>query len=72
MQTREEDAHVRRLSTEHAAHPTVTEARAIATDHFVSGDGIGRLRIREHPLYRASMDLERFGSELALLLGVSG
>ncbi|WP_153559412.1 hypothetical protein [Roseimaritima sediminicola] len=72
MLTREEDTHVRSLSAEYAEHPTVTEARAIAAKHFISPDGLGRLRIREHPLYKESMELDRFGSELSLLLGISG
>lgn len=71
MLTREEDAHVRRLNAEYAEHPTVSEARAIAVDHFISPGGIGRLRIREHPLYTRLLDLDRFASEVALILGVS-
>jgi hypothetical protein len=67
MLTRDEDAVVRRLSVEFSGHPIAAAARAIAEAHFVSQDGLGRLRIREHPLYTAALDLDRFGKELELL-----
>lgn len=69
--TEAEDADVRALSAEFSEHPTVIEARQVAATHFISSDGIGRLRIREHPLYNAALDLDRFGTELQLLLGRS-
>ena len=68
MLTREEDADVRRLSAEFACHATLLEARKIAADHFVAPDGLGRLRIREHPLRTSSINLERFATEIELLL----
>lgn len=69
--TEAEDADVRTLSTEFAEHPTVIDARQVAATHFISADGIGRLRIREHPLYSATLDLDRFGVELQQLLAGS-
>lgn len=69
--TQDEDADVRRLSAEFAKHSTVIEAREIAQNHFVSPEGIGHLRIREHPLYTTALDLDRFGRELEQLLADS-
>lgn len=69
--TRDEDAHVQRLSAEFADHPIVIDARQIAATHFISADGIGRLRIREHPLHSTSMNLDLLASELAIRLSVT-
>jgi hypothetical protein len=71
MLTRDEDPDVRHLRLEFAEHPTVVEARGIAVTHFTFPDGIGRLRIREHPLYKPTLNLDRFSEELELLLGVT-
>lgn len=68
--TEDEDADVRSLIAEFAEHPVVIDARQIAATHFISPDGIGRLRIREHPLYSTALDLDRLAGELAQLLGV--
>lgn len=69
--TQDEDADVRSLSAEFAEHPVVIDARQIAATHFVSTDGIGRLRIREHPLSSASLDLDRLAQELKQLLTIA-
>lgn len=69
--TEAEDADVRALSTEFAEHPTVIDARQVASTHFIPSDGIGRLRIREHPLYNTRLDLDRFSKELHQLLSGS-
>lgn len=69
--TEDEDANVRSLSAEFAEHPVVVDARQIAATHFISPDGIGRLRIREHQLYSTAMDLDRLAGELAKLLAVT-
>ena len=66
--TREEDHDVRELSAEFTAHPTVDEARRVAQEHFIDADGIGRLRIQEHPLYMPTVDLDRLARELTTLL----
>jgi hypothetical protein len=66
--TQDEDADVRSLRDEFAEHPVVVNARQNAETHFISRDGIGRLRIREHPLYSASLDLDRLANELRQLL----
>ena len=71
MLTQSEDADVRRLSAEFAGHHVVIDAREIAAKHFVSSDSIGRLRIREHPLYSSSIDLNRLAVELEQLLANS-
>jgi hypothetical protein len=69
--THDEDAHVRNVSAEFAEHRVVIDAREIAMTHFISTDGIGRLRIREHPLYSTALDLDRLADELSLLLAAS-
>ncbi len=69
--TEAEDVDVRALSAEFAEHPTVIDARQVAATHFISSDGIGRLRIREHPLYNTKVDLDRFSKELHQLLAGS-
>ncbi|MEY2725147.1 MAG: hypothetical protein RLZZ458_1014 [Planctomycetota bacterium] len=69
--TEAEDVHVRALSTEFAEHPTVIDARQVASTHFISSDGIGRLRIQEHPLYHEKFELDRFSRELHHLLAGS-
>lgn len=70
--TEDEDENVQRLRDEFASHPVVKDARAIAARHFISPDGSGRLRIREHPLYSAAVDLDRLAEELKTLLAASG
>ena len=42
----------------------------LAATHFVSPDGIGRLRIREYPLYASAFDLDRLASELEQIFAV--
>lgn len=69
--TQDEDADVRSLSAEFVEHPVVIDAREIAATHFISPDGIGRLRIREHPLNSTALDLDRLAGELAKLLAVT-
>ena len=71
MLRRDEDPLVRELSKEHATHPKVLDARNIAREYFVSKTGVGRIRIQEHPLFTAEMDLDRFGEELNLLLQIA-
>jgi hypothetical protein len=66
--TRDEDTAVRRLSDEFSSHPVVLDARAIAQAHFIAADGVGRLRILEHPLYSPSLDLGQLASGLSGLL----
>lgn len=66
--TKDEDAAVKQLSREFAAHPTAILARDTASQYFVEPEGIGRLRIREHLLFKPELDLDRFGEELRDLL----
>ena len=72
MITREEDDTVRKLSEEYSAHPIVQKVRDIAQTDFIAEAGLGRLRIREHPLYQKSFDLDRLARELSTLLISSG
>jgi hypothetical protein len=66
--TRDEDAVVHQLKIEFASHPVVIDARQILETHFAAETGLGRLRIREHPLYSDSCDLDRFANELRHML----
>lgn len=68
MLTEDEYENVRQLFGEFANHPVLIKACRIARKHFASADGIGRLRIKEHPLYTSAMDLDRLGNELEHLL----
>lgn len=65
MLTAEEYDDVRRLAKEFAGHDMVNEARRIVAENFAAPDGVGRLRIREHPSRLAATDLDRFARELA-------
>lgn len=69
--TEDEDTDVRNLNVEFAQHQVVIDARQIASTHFISTDGIGRLRIREHPLYSPKFNLDRLADELQELLGIA-
>lgn len=69
--TQEEDEHVRGLYAEFADDPTVIGARDMAMSDFISPDGIGRLRIQEHPLYRDALDLDRLAAELKQIFAVN-
>lgn len=71
MLRRDEDLAVRELSSELAMHSKVIDGREIARKYFVKKNGIGRIRIQEHPLFTNEMDLDRFGNELVLLLGIN-
>lgn len=54
--TQQEDAAVRKLSAKFSSHSVVLDARAIAQAHFIAADGVGCLRILEHPLYSPSLE----------------
>lgn len=66
--TEDEDAAVKELAGEFNGHPVLTRAREIVTAHFVSSDGIGQLRIREHPLYTERFNLDQFAQEIQHLI----
>ncbi|MCC7334672.1 MAG: nucleotidyl transferase AbiEii/AbiGii toxin family protein [Pirellulaceae bacterium] len=65
--TKDEDANVRQLASEFANHQHVQEAARIIHHDFLPADGIGRLRLMEHPLYSDQFDLKNFANELAAL-----
>lgn len=69
--TKEEDANVRLLAREFAVHPKVEEAARIIRRDFLPADGIGRLRLMEHPLYSDRFDLNNFVNELGVLFALS-
>ena len=54
------------------AHPldeaVAVEARRVVGQHFAAPDSLGILRLREHPLSFARMDLDTFRDELSAIL----
>jgi hypothetical protein len=72
MLTQAEDVDVRNLAIEFAGDMTVVEALRIANEYFAPEAGIGRLRVREHPLFLPAIQLDRLAEELTELLGRRG
>ena len=68
MITPEEDAVVRALAATHRDHPKVVEARRVVGERFTARDSLGILRLREHQLFFARMDLDTFRAELSAIL----
>jgi hypothetical protein len=68
MLTPDEDRAIDELVRRYTNHPVAIEARSIVDAHFVPEDGLGRIRIREHPLASSSLDIDRFVQELRALL----
>ncbi len=68
MITRSEYLNVKQVYAAQTNHPAVAEARQIIKVCFLPLDGLGRIRILEHPLASRSLDLEPFVAELESLL----
>ncbi len=51
LMTRDEFQAVKSLAKEFRNHPGVGEVRGIVDKHFTPADGLGRIRMQEHPLY---------------------
>lgn len=68
MITAEEDSVVRTLAARYFDHLKVVEARRVVGQHFAAPDSLGILRLREHPLSFARMDLDTFRDELSAIL----
>ncbi len=64
MLTPEEYDAVRENVRRHSASPAVERARQIIAEHFASATSLGALRLREHALFTAAMDV---GAMLAAL-----
>ncbi len=71
LMTKDEDVTVRSLAAEFSDHPRIVDAREVVETHFTPAEGIGRLRMQEHPLYSASFDLEFFVKQLTELFSTS-
>ncbi len=71
LMTKDEDVTVRSLVDEFSDHPRIVDAREIVEKHFTPAEGIGRLRVQEHPLYSTSFDLEFFVQQLTELFATS-
>jgi hypothetical protein len=68
MITPEEEPVVRALAATHRDHPKVVEARRVVGERFTARDSLGILRLREHQLFFARMDLDTFRAELSAIL----
>ncbi len=66
--TEPEDPVVRTLAAAHRNDPKVIEARAVVADFFARPDLLGVLRMREHPLFLPSMNIEDFIVDLTAIL----
>jgi hypothetical protein len=68
MLTREEYQAIEDLVRRYTDHAVLIEARRVIETHFAPEDGLGRIRIREHSLASAALDIDRFVGELRALL----
>lgn len=66
--TEDEDPQVREQAQKHMGNVKVIEARHVAAEAFGRLDSLGILRMREHPLFKEGMPLERFVRELSAIL----
>ena len=64
MMTEPEYEFARRARTKYAENEKVREAGTIVRQDFAGPESIGVLRLREHHLYNAAMDLKTFLSVL--------
>lgn len=64
MLTREEYDSARAMRERYADDPMVMQAQQVVREAFGTEEGVGVLRIREHPLFRRGMDVVGFASEL--------
>lgn len=58
------------MRDQYADDPMVNQAQQVIRDDFRTAQSLGTLRLRGHPLFRPSMDVVQFISELRELLGV--
>ena len=71
MLTKSEEERARELVVRFASNPELQKARSVIDDSFRPNDGLGRIRIREHALYRRNQDLDGLAREMSRLLGQS-
>lgn len=69
MLTEAEDAVARELRRRHAGHPVIAQAVRAVDELFADGRGLGRTRLREHPLCPADVDPDWLAIELRRLIG---
>ncbi len=68
MLTEPEDSTATVLAALHAENPVVVAARRVVDDLFVDARGLGRIRLREHPLCPKEANLDWFAAELGRLI----
>lgn len=68
MQTEAEDAVAAELAERHAGANGIAEAMKVIDQHLTPNDGLGRIRLREHPLCPVDADLDWLAFELKRLL----
>jgi hypothetical protein len=70
MMTKDEYESARTMREQYAEDPWVREAAQILCGEFGGDESIGALRLREHPLFRREMDVEKFLRELRAIFAV--
>ncbi len=70
MLTRHEDEAAKAMRKRYADDPMVRHAQQVVREDFGTEESVGAIRLREHPLFRPSMDVVQFSSELRTLLGI--
>ncbi len=68
MLTEAEDAAAKDLGTRNAGHPVITDAIRIIDELIADDRGLGRLRLREHPLCPRDADADWLAAELRRLI----
>lgn len=68
MLTEAEDAAAKELRTRHAGDPVVTDAVRVIDELIADDRGLGRIRLREHPLCPDDVDADWLATELRRLI----
>lgn len=68
MLTEPEDAAARQLAERYAGHPVIEDATRIIDKQFAAAKGLGRIRLREHPLCSVNADAGWLAGELYRLV----
>jgi hypothetical protein len=68
MLTEPEDVAAKELADRHAGNPVVVEATRIIDELIADAHGLGRIRLREHPLCPEDADPDWLAAELRRLI----
>lgn len=64
MMTEPDFEQTRQLILEHRGKPAVLEAARIIGEHFASSESLGSLRLKEHTLWKETLDMPKFLSAM--------